>query len=63
MLEEKTLISYRMDGPFCVNCDGGVSAGLVADYLPMSLTETIRSARDLALPAFGQNDYKSECLL
>jgi dTDP-4-dehydrorhamnose 3,5-epimerase len=63
VLEEKTLISYRMNGPFCGNCDSGVSADLVAEYLPMSLTETIRSARDLALPAFGQHHYESECSL
>lgn len=61
VLEEKTLISYRMDGPFCENCDSGVSAELVGEYLPVSLTETIRSARDLALPAFGRNDYNSKC--
>ncbi len=62
VLEEKTLISYRMDGPFCENCDSGVSADFVAEYLPMSLAETIRSARDLTLPIFGQSDYKSKCL-
>jgi len=61
VLEEKTVISYRMDGPFCENCDSGVSADLVAEFLPVPLMKTIRSVRDLALPAFGQNDFESKC--
>ena len=61
VLEEKTLISYRMDGPFCENCDSGVSAELVAEYLPLPFAETIRSSRDMTLLDFGQNNYKSEC--
>ncbi len=60
-LEEKTIISYRMDGPFCGNCDGGFSGELVAKYLPISLAETVRSERDLALLGFDNYDYKSKC--
>ena len=60
-LAEKTIISYRMDGPFCGNCDGGFSGRLVADHLPILLSETIQSARDAALVAFEDYQYKSEC--
>lgn len=60
--QEKTLISYRMDGPFCEKCDAGISAEMVAPYLPVPLAETIRSARDLALPSFEGYVYNSECL-
>ena len=60
-LAEKTIISYRMDGPFCGDCDGGFSGELVAENLPILLTETIRSARDTELVAFEDYHYKSEC--
>lgn len=62
ILEDDTTISYRMDGAFCANCDGGISAESVAPYLPIPLGETIRSARDLALPPFEGYIYNSECL-
>lgn len=60
--EEKTLISYRMDGLFCDKCDAGISADLIAPYLPTPLSETIRSPRDLGLPPFEGYVYKSDCL-
>ena len=60
-LAEKTIISYRMDRPFCGNCDGGFSGELVAGYLPILLAETIRSVRDAELVAFENYHYKSEC--
>ena len=47
-LEEKTILSYRMDGPFCGKCDSGFSGALVENYLPVALSETIQSARDSA---------------
>ena len=60
-LAEKTIISYRMNGPFCGNCDGGFSGGIVANHLPISLSETIRSLRDAELFEFEGYQYKSEC--
>lgn len=60
-LAEKTIISYRMNGPFCPNCDAGFSGELVADFLPISLKETIRSARDIVLKNFGEFHYESAC--
>ena len=61
ILEEETLISYRMDGAFCANCDGGISAEVVAPFLPIALAETIRSDRDLALNRFENFTYTSKC--
>lgn len=61
IVEDDTVISYRMDGAFCANCDGGISADVVAPYLPISLTETIRSERDLALDRFENFTYSSKC--
>lgn len=60
-LEEKTIISYRMDGPFCRNCDGGFSGNLVADHLPILPSETIQSVRDAGLIQFQNYEYASEC--
>ena len=60
-LAEKTIISYRMDGPFCGNCDSGFSGGLVASHLPILLSETIRSIRDAELVGFEEYQYRSEC--
>ena len=60
-LAEKTIISYRMDGPFCGNCDGGFSGELVADHLPILLSETIRSVRDFDLTEFTEYQYRSKC--
>ena len=60
-LTEKTIISYRMDGPFCGKCDGGFSGGIVADHLPILLEETIRSIRDTELFEWEDYQYISEC--
>ena len=60
-LAEKTIISYRMDNPFCGKCDGGFSAELVADFLPIPVSETIRSVRDVELIKFQEYKYSSEC--
>ena len=60
-LSEKTIISYRMDRPFCGNCDGGFSGGMVASHLPLLLSETIRSIRDAELIEFEEHQYRSEC--
>ena len=60
-LEEKTIISYRMDGPFCGNCDDGFSGKMVDKLLPISIEETIRSERDLELFEFDEFEYRSIC--
>ena len=60
-LAERTILSYRMDGAFCGNCDGGFSGGMVAEHLPILLAETIRSTRDAELVEFKNYQYKSEC--
>ena len=60
-LAEKTIISYRMDGAFCGNCDGGFSGGMVASHLPVLLSETIRSIRDAELVEFEEYQFRSEC--
>ncbi len=61
ILEEGTVISYRMNGAFCANCDGGISAEVVAPYLSVALGETIRSDRDLALEKLENFTYSSRC--
>lgn len=58
---EKTIISYRMDGPFCGKCDGGFNGDLVTDFLPILLSETIQSVRDIELIRFQNYEYTSEC--
>jgi dTDP-4-dehydrorhamnose 3,5-epimerase-like enzyme len=60
-LAEKTIISYRMDGPFCGNCDGGFSGELVSVHLPILLADSIRSLRDTELVTFENYHFKSEC--
>ena len=60
-LAERTILSYRMDGAFCRNCDGGFSAEIVAGHLPILLEETIRSLRDVKLVTFEDYHYKSKC--
>lgn len=60
-LEEKTIISYRMSGPFCGNCDSGFSGEMVDKLLPISIEKTIRSQRDLGLLEFDEFDYNSIC--
>ena len=61
ILEDDTLISYRMDGAFCANCDGGINAEVVAPHLPIELKDSIRSERDLALEKFETFTYSSPC--
>ena len=60
-LEEKTVISYRMDGPFCGKCDGGFSGELVAEFLPIQFSETIQSPRDASLIDYQNYKYQSDC--
>jgi dTDP-4-dehydrorhamnose 3,5-epimerase-like enzyme len=58
---EKTIISYRMNGPFCANCDGGFSGELIASFLPISFAKTIQSVRDAALIQLQDYNYFSQC--
>lgn len=58
---EKTIISYRMDGAFCANCDGGFSGELLDNFLPIPFKNTIQSARDSVLVQFQDYNYFSKC--
>ncbi len=58
---EKTIISYRMNGPFCANCDGGFSGELIANHLPISFAKTVQSVRDTDLTQFQDYNYSSKC--
>ncbi len=58
---EKTIISYRMNGPFCANCDGGFSGELIAKFLPIPFSRTVQSVRDAALIGFQNYKYSSKC--
>jgi len=60
-LKDSTIISYKMDGFFCGNCDGGISGEIVSDYLPIAFEKTIRSDRDKQLQEFNGFEYKSSC--
>ena len=60
-LEDKTIISYKMDGFFCANCDGGISGEIINDYLPIDFADTIRSEKDLKLRSFENFHYESSC--
>jgi dTDP-4-dehydrorhamnose 3,5-epimerase len=59
--EDKTIISYKMDGFFCANCDGGISGEIINDYLPIDFSDTIRSEKDLNLQSFENFHYESSC--
>jgi dTDP-4-dehydrorhamnose 3,5-epimerase len=60
-LEDKTIISYKIDGFFCANCDGGIGGEIIADYLPIDFADTIRSEKDLNLQSFENFHYESSC--
>lgn len=60
-LKDNTIISYKMDGAFCSNCDGGINGEIVKEYLPVEFEETIRSERDTKLQNFRDFIYKSNC--
>ena len=61
-LKEGTIISYRQSVAFCENCDGGISGGIVEKFLPILLSKTIRSERDIKLPDFANFSYLSKCI-
>lgn len=60
-LEDKTIISYKLDGFFCANCDGGISGEIISEYLPIDFADTIRSEKDLKLGSFENFHYESSC--
>jgi dTDP-4-dehydrorhamnose 3,5-epimerase len=60
-LEEKTIVSYRMDGPFCGKCDAGFSGKLVAEFLPIPFAKTIQSPRDATLINYYEYKYFTNC--
>ena len=62
VLEDETIISYKMDGFFCAHCDAGISGDIINPYLPIDFSDTIRSERDLKLQEFGTFHYKSSCV-
>lgn len=60
-LEDNTIVSYKMDGFFCANCDGGISGEIINEYLPIDFADTIRSEKDLKLQSFKNFHYESSC--
>jgi dTDP-4-dehydrorhamnose 3,5-epimerase-like enzyme len=60
-LVNKTIISYRMNGPFCSNCDGGFSGELISDFIPIPFQKTIKSVRDVNLDNYFSYSYSSAC--
>lgn len=60
-LAEKTIISYRMDGPYCANCDSGFNGAIVSKHLPIMLLDSIRSDRDKELEHFQEYSYYTKC--
>jgi len=61
-LKDNTIISYKMNGFFCGNCDGGISGEVVGDFIPMDFEKTIRSDRDKQLQKFNNFEYRSSCI-
>jgi dTDP-4-dehydrorhamnose 3,5-epimerase-like enzyme len=60
-LNDKTIISYRMNGLFCANCDGGFSGELISEFIPIPFRKTIQSVRDAHLDAYFNYSYSSTC--
>ena len=61
-LEDETIMSYKFDGFFCANCDGGISGEVINEYLPIDFSDTIRSKKDMNLMGFNNFEYESRCL-
>lgn len=60
-LENETIMSYKFDGFFCANCDGGISGEVINDYLPIDFAVTIRSERDMNLQRVDSFNYETSC--
>lgn len=61
-LEDDTLISYRMNGAFCKNCDTGFNSNAIKEYLPIDYSDTILSDRDQNLVDLEDFKIDSKCL-
>jgi dTDP-4-dehydrorhamnose 3,5-epimerase len=61
-LENDTLISYRMDGEFCKNCDTGFNPKVLKEYLPIDYSDSILSDRDDNLVDLAYFKIESKCL-
>ena len=60
-LENQTIMSYKFDGFFCANCDGGISGEVINEYLPIDFSTTIRSQKDMNLQGIGNFKYQTSC--
>ena len=60
-LENETIMSYKFDGFFCANCDGGISGEVINNYLPIDFAATIRSERDMNLQRVDSFKYETSC--
>ena len=60
-LDNETIMSYKFDGFFCANCDGGISGEVINDYLPIDFAATIRSERDMNLQRVDSFKYETSC--
>jgi len=61
-LENETIMSYKLDGFFCANCDGGISGEAISEYLPINFLATIRSEKDMNLQGIADFKYETICL-
>ena len=61
-LQDETIISYKFDGFFCANCDGGISGEVINEYLPIDFSATIRSEKDMTLRGINDFKYETGCL-
>ena len=60
-LENETIMSYKFDGFFCANCDGGISGEILNEYLPVDFSTTIRSQKDINLQGINDFKYQTSC--
>jgi dTDP-4-dehydrorhamnose 3,5-epimerase-like enzyme len=60
-LEENTIISYRTNADYCVNCDDGFNVLSLKDHISIDLKNTIQSERDLHLELLENYIIKTAC--
>jgi|688.fasta_scaffold858643_1 dTDP-4-dehydrorhamnose 3,5-epimerase len=60
-LENETIMSYKFDGFFCANCDGGISGEILNEYLLVDFSTTIRSEKDMNLQGINDFKYQTSC--
>lgn len=61
-LMDKTIISYRLDGAYCQNCDSGFSGEFISGLLPIPFSQAIQSIRDSSLTDYKNYVYSTECV-